>query len=130
MSKCSGDCGSCSSSGTTTPTSGKHVTPPRDIKTFLAPLPKEKSDPTPLNRPCMCDQSRRYQRYQCLPCIRSWVQAACPCKIEDALDYYKKSGIVIDRIKQCVEEKKRKARINANGYIDDGCGDCTCQSDR
>ena len=80
-----------------------------DIKIYLRPAPLSvRADPTPLDELCPCSTSK-IKRYQCLPCIRSFVWAMTYETIEETIKQYKPGNpIAAERLE--IELKDRKLR--------------------
>ena len=87
--------------------------PPVPASVYLAPLPKPPSDPTPLDRPCTCDDSPKgMRRDQCWQCIQSWARAVGwrECWIK-AMEYEDISRVAADRLHQAADELKQNRRL-------------------
>ena len=84
----------------------KHQT---DIKYYLRPLPMGVTpDDTPLSRNCKCNH--KYRRYQCLPCIRSWVAAVTFEEVHAEIEHQQKMGrvVAVERLEAELKEKQKR----------------------
>ena len=133
MTKCNGDCGSCSSKEgkKSTTNSSFPFRKDVDVSSFLKPIPKPEKDNTPLDYPCKCEwEGRNTKRYMCLPCIKTWVEAVSFEVAMGEVDRLEKKGkrVAADRVRECARDKKWKGKIDADCRSDAGCGDCCCNS--
>ena len=107
---CEGNCNDCSPKTTEScdPSPGRGVPIKGDIAEYLKPLAGPPADSTPLDRLCHCT-THKLKRSACLTCIRSFVNAVCPCKVKKAIKEYKKvSVITVERLEICLEERRRR----------------------
>ena len=88
--------------------------------------PKPRADDTPLEELCNCENGVRLARSKCLPCIRSWVNATCNCKVEKQIEKYKSiSTITTDRLVNALKEKQEREANRVHSVCNDCCGDCS-----
>ena len=82
-----------------------------DIRTFLVPPPSNvRPNPTSLYELCTCSGLKNIKRYQCLPCIRSYIWAV-PYEItEQVIRELRdlKQEKAVERVTLELNEKKRK----------------------